>query len=72
MKPSDYNKLLKHAEKQEKRKNAKVLVLWKKQYRLVKKLCKIGNLLDEYDIPWFLELENNAAYRKEVTRNAKK
>lgn len=72
MEPSDYNKLLRHAEKQEKRKDAKVLTLWKKQVRLVKKLCKIGNLLDEYDIPWSLKLENNAAYRKEVTRNGKK
>ena len=72
MEPSEYNKLLKHAEKQEKRKDAKVLTLWNKQVRLVKKLCKIGNLLDEYDIPWSLKLENHAAYKKEVTRNDKK
>lgn len=72
MESSDYNKLLKHAEKQEKRKDAKVLTLWNKQVRLVKKLCEIGELLDAYDIPWSLKLENHAAYRKEVTRNDKK
>ena len=72
MKPSEYNKLLKHAEKQEKRKDAKVLTLWNKQVRLVKKLCEIGNLLDTYDIPWSIKLENHAASRTEVTRNDKK